>query len=77
MFSDDADTRATGVEISFLQYKHDCFWGFPKTPYVKIIVAKFVFYGASTPLAPTKHRFVFEEDEKAARVYKSIKMKQN
>ena len=76
MFSDDADTRATSVEISFLQYKHG-FWGFPKTPYVKIIDAKFVFYGTSTPLAPTKHRFVFEEDEKAARVYKSIKMKQN
>lgn len=71
MFSDDADTPTTSVEISFLQYKHDGFWDFPKTLDVKIIDTKFVFYGPSTPLAPTKNGFVFEEDEKVARVYKT------
>ena len=60
MFSDDADAPATSVENSVLQYKHDGFCDFPKIPDVKIIDTKFVFYGASTPLAPTKHGFVFE-----------------
>ena len=69
--------RHTCCKCSFLHYKHDGFWDFPKTLNVKITDAKFVFYGPSTPLPPKKHRFVFEEDEKAARVYKSIKTKWN
>ena len=77
VFSDDADTPATSVEISFVKYKYVGFWDFPETPNVKIIDTKFVFYGPQTPLALTKHGFIFEEDEKAARVYKSIKSKHN
>ena len=45
MFSDDADTPATSVEISFVKYKYVGFWDFPETPNVKIIDTKFVFYG--------------------------------
>ena len=45
--------------------------GLPKNTRCKNHWYKICIYGPSTPLAPTKHRFVFEEDEKVARVYKT------
>ena len=45
--------------------------GLPKNTRCKNHWYKICIYDPSTPLAPTKHRFVFEEDEKVARVYKT------
>lgn len=68
MFSDDAVTMLQVQKSVFFHTNMMAFRTFD---------TKFVFYGPSNPLAPMKHWFVFEEDEKAARVYKWIKTKQN
>ena len=72
MFLQDADAHTTGVEISFLQYKH-FLWDFPKN-FCKIIDVKYVFYDLKIPIPPIKHRFGVWRIRKEQELTKQLKL---
>ena len=75
MFAKDKDQQADSVEIKFLRYKCSGEWEYPKNDDIKIIDAKYVFFGPVTPTLTKKNVYSFEEDNEASRLFKIIKKK--
>ena len=63
MFSDDVDSDVHSVEFSFLTYKMNGIWDFPKKKDQSIVAVKYVFLGSVTPSAVvTGKGFRFDGD---------------
>ena len=56
-FADDVDSDANSVEFSFLTYKMDGIWDFPKKKDQSIVAVKYVFLGPVTPSAVVTEKF--------------------
>lgn len=48
-FADDENNVVKSVEFSFLRYRGDGYWDFPKKLDVETVDIKYVFYGSCTP----------------------------
>ena len=75
VFADDVDSDVHSVEFSFLTYKMDGIWDFPKKKDQSIVAVKYVFLGPVTPSAVvTGKGFRFEGDnDKAQKLFRLIK----
>ena len=63
VFSDDVDSDVHSVEFSFLTYKMNGIWDFPKKKDQSIVAVKYVFLGSVTPSAVvTGKGFRFDGD---------------
>lgn len=63
VFSDDGDNDADQVEMTFLQYKSDRIWVFPKKIDKDIISVKYIFLGPVSPAAVTVSGYRFNEND--------------
>ena len=71
---EDEDDDVKSVEFSFLRYRGDGYWDFPKKLDVEMVDAKYVFYGPCTPqttIAGKGYKIV--DDEAAQGRYKLLK----
>ena len=75
VFANDVDSDVHSVEFSFLTYKMDGIWDFPKKKDQSIVAVKYVFLGPVTPSAVvTGKGFWFEGDnDKAQELFRLIK----
>ena len=73
VFSPDVDDNACSVEMTFLSYKMDGLWEFPRKADLEIIDAKFIFYGPVTPTSTSSKGYRFDEDDvRANKEHKKI-----
>ena len=49
VFADDEDDDVNSVEISFLHYKYDDIWDYPKRKDIQMVKPKFILLGPSVP----------------------------
>ena len=75
VFAKDKDEPFDSVEMKFLRYKCSGEWEYPKTDDIKMIDAKYVFFGPVTPTFTRKSVYSFAEDNEASRLFKIIQKK--
>ena len=73
VFSEDKETKANLIEVSFLENRCEV-WDFPKNTKTLLIETKYVFMGPCKPKNITKKGYAFD-DEKAQDIYRYIKSK--
>ena len=73
VFAPDVELDATDVEMSFLTYKTDGLWEFPKKTDVEIVASRYVFYGPITPVSTSTRGYRFDRhDDVASQIHKKI-----
>ena len=74
VFAEDKDEDVDMVEMTFLQYKMDQIWDYPKKADVGMIPAKYLFLGPVTPSDIIQGKgYKFVEDTNAMARFKEIK----
>ena len=73
MFANDEEEEVNLVEMSFLHYKSDKIWDYPKGGDVQMVDPKYIFLGPVVPAKTLKHGFTFHEDIKSLKLYNLIK----
>ena len=74
VFAEDANEDVEMVEMTFLQYKIDQIWDYPKKADIGMIPTKYLFLGPVTPTDIIQGQgYKFVQDIKAMDRYKEIK----
>ena len=73
-FADDADDDVKEAQFSFLRFRGDGLWDFPKKLDIDIVNAKYIFYGPCSPTATIAGQgYKIAYDAAALNCYKSMK----
>ena len=71
VFANDSDDDAEKVEMTFLRYKSDGLWVFPRQLDKEIVSVKYLFFGPVSPAVTSVRGFRFnEKDIEAKKLFK-------
>ena len=71
VFANDSDNPAEKVEIDFLRYSCG-YWDFLEKKDIKMIDAKYVFYGSCMPSHTCSPGYKFDDDEEGTCIVQKI-----